>query len=160
METNLIALKLLLGTLNISPTIDTVDDRKRIQKTVYLAQLTGLDLGYRFGWYLRGPYCPSLTRDYYALADALSVDPSDTESKQFSTEVTSMIKKVEPLFDVPKGIGLAQEDWLELVASLHFLRKISGYDEEKTIATLQEKKSQLAPYALQAKTALTEVGML
>lgn len=160
METNLIALKLLLDTLSISPAIDTVDDRKRIQKTVYLAQLTGLDLGYRFGWYLRGPYCASLTRDYYALADALTVEAADVENKQFSTEVTGMIRKVNPLFSTPSGVPLAQEDWLELVASLHFLRKISCYDEAKSTEVLKDKKAQLAPYINQAQAALTGVGLL
>src|SRR3712207_9330456 len=43
--------------------------RKRVQKAVYIGQLTGVDLGYRFSWYVKGPYSTALTRDYYDLAE-------------------------------------------------------------------------------------------
>ncbi len=59
METKLLVLKLFLGALGIDDSIETVDDRKRVQKAVYLGQLSGIDLGYRYGWYRMGPYpCP------------------------------------------------------------------------------------------------------
>lgn len=60
MDSNLIALKLFLDDLGVSADIETIDDRKRVQKAVYLGQAAGADLGYRFGWYLLGPYSPSL----------------------------------------------------------------------------------------------------
>ena len=71
MERGRIALKLFWMNPGIPCDIDTLDDRKLIQKAVYLGQLSGVDLGYRFGWYIRGPYSTSLTRDYFSLAQAL-----------------------------------------------------------------------------------------
>ncbi len=50
MEARQIVLKLFLSTLGVPADIDTVNDRKRVQKAVYIGQLTGVDLGYRFGW--------------------------------------------------------------------------------------------------------------
>ncbi len=48
MDNKEVALKLILDGVNIDCSIDTLDDRKRVQKAVYLAQLSGVDLGYRF----------------------------------------------------------------------------------------------------------------
>ena len=56
MEEKLVVLKLFLDELGIPDSIDTVDERKRIQKAAYLGQLSGVDLGYRYGWYKMGPY--------------------------------------------------------------------------------------------------------
>ena len=67
MEMKLVLLKLFLDKLGISSEIDTFEKRKTIQKAVYLGQLTDVDLSYRFGWYLKGPYSPSLAEDYYPL---------------------------------------------------------------------------------------------
>ena len=63
MEPRLIALRLYLDQLGVSSDIETVSDRKRVQKAVYLGQLSGVDFGYRFGWYLMGPYSTTLTED-------------------------------------------------------------------------------------------------
>ncbi|HZZ71301.1 MAG TPA: hypothetical protein VFE24_03555, partial [Pirellulales bacterium] len=60
MNPNSIAIKLMLDELGIPETIATVDDRKRVQKAVYLGQRAGMNLGYRFGWYVRGPYSSAL----------------------------------------------------------------------------------------------------
>ena len=56
MDAKLITLRLFLDALGQSVDIETVDDRKRVQKAVYLGQLSGVDLGYRFSWYVMGPY--------------------------------------------------------------------------------------------------------
>jgi len=39
------------------------DHRVILQKTIFLLQMKGMDMGYRYGMYLRGPYSPDLTRD-------------------------------------------------------------------------------------------------
>lgn len=43
------------------------DDRLILQKVVYLLQESGLEMGYRYHWYLRGPYSTGLTDDAYFL---------------------------------------------------------------------------------------------
>ena len=50
-----ITLKLSLAKAGIPEvTLDSFSQRLNVQKKVYLSQLMGYDLGYRFGWYLRG----------------------------------------------------------------------------------------------------------
>jgi hypothetical protein len=51
METRLVTLFLFLRELGVEPRIATVADRKGVQKAVYIGQLSGIDLGYRYSWY-------------------------------------------------------------------------------------------------------------
>ncbi len=160
MEKRLITLKLVLDSIDVEPNISTIDDRKKIQKAVYLSQLTGVDLGYRFGWYLMGPYCPSLTSDYYALKE--SIESKDDEHKKFELKKSIKIplEKIKPLFEVPKNVDLSVESWLELIASYHFLRSISDLSVEETKKTLKEKKSELFPYIKEAEKALKKHSLI
>ena len=62
MDATHIVLKLVVKELGEQGDIQTLEDRKIFQKAVYLGQLSGLDLGYRYSWYLRGPYPPKNRR--------------------------------------------------------------------------------------------------
>jgi len=145
METKLLALKLFLDTLGIDDSIETVDDRKRVQKAVYLGQLSGIDLGYRYGWYRMGPYCPALTRDYYALESEIAAGALDSEGRSFNAQVVEKLKVIIPLLKSPiEGVG--QEEWLELLASVHFLRKVSGKSHQEAQSILQQEKPHVADH--------------
>jgi uncharacterized protein YwgA len=54
--------------------IDTFEDRLRLQKIIYIAKHFGIDLGYSFNEYLRGPYSPELADDYYELEKLWNTD--------------------------------------------------------------------------------------
>lgn len=54
----------------------TFKGRLTLQKTVYLLQSFGVDLGYRFRWYLHGAYCTKLARDGFAIEGAASRMPA------------------------------------------------------------------------------------
>ena len=43
--------------------MDDFSGRLTLQKTVRLLQAFGVDLGYRFAWYIHGPYCKALFKD-------------------------------------------------------------------------------------------------
>ena len=159
MEIKLVVLKLFLDALGVRGKITTVDDRKRVQKAVYLGQLT-VDLGYRFGWYLMGPYCPSLTRDYYALAAELDAGSDEYKNKSLNDDVRKSLKSVAPLLKPPSDVALSQEDWLELLASTHFLRTVSRLDHEKTRSTLHEKKPHVAGCYEKAVSLLKDAKLL
>ena len=158
MDRGKIALKLFLDELGIRFSIGTLDDRKRVQKAVYLGQLSGVDLGYRFGWYIMGPYCPALTRDYFTLAEALGSDDTDWKGKTLKAAAKERLAVISPLLPVPENIGLDEEDWLELVASVHFLRTVSKLNDEDLNKTLKREKPHLHPFLSSAKDILTANG--
>jgi len=160
MENRLIALKVLLDTLGIPDTIETIDDRKRVQKAIYLGQLSDVNLGYRFGWYVLGPYSPALTKDYFSLAEAIASGDKGYEGKEFTPGVLGRIRRVLPLMRPPESVPLEQEDWLELVSSLHYLRRVVRSDRQDALETLRKAKPHLLPYAEDAETALIQAGQL
>jgi hypothetical protein len=119
-----------------------------------------LDLGYRFGWYLKGPYSTDLTKDYYGLAEAIASGDRDYAGKSLPEPLRVQLQKVRPLMTVPGNLGLAQEDWLELVSSLHYLRKIQGRAREQALEILRREKPRLVPFADCAENKLVQVGLL
>jgi hypothetical protein len=158
MEARLIALKLFLKELGVELDISKFGDRIRIQKSVYLGQLSGVDLGYRYSWYLRGPYCPSLTRDYYELTEAIASGDRTFEGKSFGESVRKRLKKIRPLLKPPKEVGLKQDEWLELVSCIHFLRFESRYSKRQAEDFLKKEKSHLAVFIEFAENALESSG--
>src|SRR5215213_7560427 len=117
MEKNLIALNMYLNELGVPPVIDTIDDRKRVQKAVYLGQAAGINLNYEFSWYLHGPYSNELTRDYYKLAgallaeeDPLNKDAHNEGDLKLKDSVREKLKTLEPITKKPEGFPLEQVD--------------------------------------------------
>src|SRR6266516_1455458 len=100
---NLISLKLVLDHLGVPASSSTLPDRKRLQKVTYLAQAAGADLGYRFSWYLMGPYSSVLTRDYFTLGPDVAQQAGQYRLTQ---QVEAALAKVAPLLQVPEGIHL------------------------------------------------------
>jgi uncharacterized protein YwgA len=162
MDTRLAALAFFLEALGINSSIDTLEDRKRVQKAVYLGQLSGVDLGYSHGWYIRGPYSPELTRDYFSLAEEIEDSREALEGKALRPEVIQKLEHVRPVMQIPGELErtLTVEDWLELVASYHFLRAVSGYNKEKTQEVFAKQKPRLAPYTEIAARVLTANSLL
>lgn len=160
MDARLVALRLFLETLDIPAEIDTVDDRKRVQKAVYLGQAAGVDLGYRFGWYLMGPYSPGLTRDYYSLAEAATSGDQAYRGKRLRESAANSLKGIAGLMAPPAGVPLRQEDWLELVSSLHFLLVARRLGTDEALRVLQKEKLHLSAFAPQAEAELRSSGLL
>lgn len=154
MRAALTTLKLVLDELEVKPVIDTLADRKRVQKAVYLAQAAGVDLGYSYGWYLRGPYSPRLTRDYFALDEGLRSGYA-AEQVRLKLPVLKALKKARPLFDVPAGVPLAQEDWLELLASLRYLQVERRLSADEADDIIKSEKPKLLAYVEAGREALS-----
>ena len=98
--------------------MSTFDGRLTLQKTVYLMQSFGIYLGHNFSWYLRGPYSSHLATVGFALQDIYDKIPTDAHfekdtQRKFDNFVEFMSdKKTDP-------------DRLEILASIHFLKKIN-----------------------------------
>src|SRR5579885_2651935 len=159
MEPKQLALKLFLDELDVPSNIATVDDRKRVQKAVDLGQRAGADLGYRFGWYIMGPYSPGLTRDYYGLAEAILSGDSPPQGRVLHPKLRERLQKVKPLLDAPNGFASSQEDWLELVASLDYLRRVRRLGSTQARRALAEAKPHLSKWADLADQQLKSAGL-
>lgn len=149
METKLVVLKRFLEGLGQPSSIKTVAQRKAVQKAVYLGQaLANVDLGYRFGWYLMGPYSPPLAKDYYALASAEAIGDTAGLEKDLNSAIKANLAAIKQVFQPPEEVAgkIAPEAWLELLASWHYLRSVSRYDVQRTEETMRAQKSHLSNY--------------
>lgn len=119
MDRQQIGVKLALKGLGRPFNVASFDDRLILQKTIYLVQARGIHLGYYYHWYLYGPYCPSLTRDLYAILSEGKYADEECERWKLDKGSSTRLKKLTPLFSESDTKTLA--DTLELLASVHFL---------------------------------------
>ena len=107
----------------------TLEERQRLQKSVYVLQGSGMILGYGFGWGPYGPMSNSLIRDYEEL-DSFSTNSNLSKLTDSSWD---KIKEIESLF-----ISKQDARGLELLTSVHYLYE--SLPENKTILPYKFKK--------------------
>lgn len=146
------ALKLVLDHLGTND-ISTMDHRMEVQKAVYLAQTAGVPLGYSYGWYVRGPYSPSLTRDYFDLTDDV---PAGMTLK--GTAATRLNQVRDLMNDRVANLG--RPAWLELVASIHYLIKQSGLSEQTARRKFSDYKPHLSMHYTSGLAKLKAHGFI
>ncbi|MHC4586379.1 MAG: hypothetical protein ACYS3N_17755 [Planctomycetota bacterium] len=126
--------------------LDTFPRRLNLQKRIYLLQVAGLDLRYRYNWYLRGPYCPSLTQDAFFLRDEIGSDEIDYEDYELTDVAKKKIEKAKVIWESPSGVSVESGMWVELLASLHYLKHIAYWPKGKvTKETIFKKLVEAKP---------------
>ena len=126
-------LRTLRGFGNVS--VDTFNDRLRLQKLAYLIQEIGRYNSVAHSWYIRGPYSPSLTSMLY-LGDEVDVFK---ETPQLSDNDHTLINQINELLDGKSN----DPKYLELFASVWFLmpnKKISPANEQLVLDVMQQEK--------------------
>jgi len=168
MDRQQIGLKLTLDAINMMPLrLDEFNDRMVIQKTIYLCQAAGVHLGYRYNWYLRGPYSPDLTRDAFDLRSRGDSGLEDTTGWRLDEESIRRLDRIRPLlFQGPEGDRPRR---LELLASLLFLKRtydgrgkdaaglceiLRRNDKHYNESEVQQALSDLAKYGLSSGPAV------
>lgn len=160
MDRRLVVLKRFVEALGEPANISSIDARKRFQKAVYLGQLTGVDLGYRYSWYVRGPYSSPLANDYYALSAALESDEKAPTNIILKPTAKSKLENLKSLLKVPKGVNLDESDWYEVLASWHYLLTVSKKNESSAMETMKFQKKHLVPFVKTADEKLREHDLI
>jgi uncharacterized protein YwgA len=160
MDGRLVVLSRVAEALGEDGSIASFDARKRFQKAIYLGQVAGVDLGYRYGWYIKGPYSTELTRDYYAMAEAVAGGEQIPGNQQLRDDIRVKLRRVRAQFEVPEEVSLSKADWMELLASWHYLLKVTRLDVEKARRMVQDRKAHLFPFIPRANETLTAFGLL
>lgn len=130
------------------------DDRLNLQKLTYLLKSAKVDFGYRFSWYVKGPYSPPLATDAFAYWE---------NSVKETVELTGNEQKTIQALQAHFGDELTQPDKLELYASLLFIKRNEqiALDDAETLAS---RLTSLKPWffqtdALRAIRKLRESGL-
>ncbi len=110
----------LLATGHFDLRRDSLEDRVILQKTIYLLQAHGLQLGYGFSWYTYGPYSQDLVYDSYkVLKSERELYEQRAKGLRFSE---GSLKKFDD-FRGLLGNVLEKPKELELLASVDFVCK-------------------------------------
>ena len=97
---------------------DSFDDRLISQKKLYLLQMLGIDIGYSYNWYIRGPYSPHLSTYVFNNLDVLK--EQDFSAYNLSDTVKKAIDKINNL-ENKKPESLSISSWYELLASVLYI---------------------------------------
>ncbi len=127
-----------LNYLGVSSNLNYFAKRMQIQKLIYLIQIFGVDLDYKFNWYLHGPYSSPLTK---ILFENKNIPRDSSSLTQGETEKLSKLKEF-------LGEDLQSSHNLEIIVSLHFLLMVGKYhhkSDKEMIELLKEKKPFIPP---------------
>lgn len=134
--------------------VNSFDDRLVLQKVVYLLETLGMKLGYRYNWYIHGPYSPALASDAYALGMGGSSGSAPSES--FGQEEDAAIRAVKHALEEHADEDRVQ--WLEALASLHWIGKGVSWDRTKALDQFNQDKVHLQNMGREALKALEDMG--
>ena len=158
MDLSQVATKLAFDAIGVRVKIGSFSDRLIAQKAIYLCQAAGVQLGYTFRWYLRGPYSPGLTKDVFIFADEPSAGLDDCEDWELDERSESRLAKLRDLFITDED-GDAMARKLELLASVHFVvdhGRVSHRDRDRIAETLKRFGKEFTPEEI--GKALGELG--
>lgn len=162
MDRRQIAAVLTLKRLGVEFQLKTFTDRLIAQKAIYLAQTVGADLGYFYGWYLRGPYCPALTEDLFAAVASDAARDIQRSSWTLDERTAQRLDQLSGAVGVERSEKEKLARRLELFASVHFLiarKQVTDQDPETIAEKLRAYGKQFdAADVKNAKLALQGFG--
>lgn len=113
-----------------------LDHRIKLQKAVYLLENMGVHVGdYSFSWNKYGPY--SLGLD----SDAQKCDSQDEQHIIFSDIAERGFHKIREYIHEKGGYDCVQ--WMECIASLHYLKHVLRYQQAELLNELTRRKPYL-----------------
>jgi len=126
---------------------ENLEDRIKLQKAVYLLENMGLNVGdYSFSWAKYGPYSPHLD------GDARFCMTKKPGKVHFSEQANKAFTKVKDMLEIPHD-PYSTRYWIEDIASIHFLRNVCHYSEEKALSVLVKQKKYLNNRSLNTQAA-------
>lgn len=114
---------------------DNFNKRKMLQKAIYLLENMGVCVGeYSFIWDKYGPYSFSLD------CDAQDLRESALQSPMFSSFAKVRIEQIREYANLEEGYNSA--DWMECIASLHYLKYVFRIEDSDLLNELKRRKSR------------------
>jgi hypothetical protein len=123
----------VLNELGIKPLMTSFSARLRVQKILYLLQELGLQTGWKFSWYIRGPYSPDLAHELFEHRERAVKDLKADDNE------TRAIRKFRDKFgELPLN---AQQ--LEAAAAVMYVAKSTGLRSTALAMTVSKEKPYL-----------------
>jgi uncharacterized protein YwgA len=103
-----------IGSFNVN----SFTGRLIFQKTVYFLQRFGINFEYNYNWYIYGPYSQKLHKDSYEIVTLMKNSP---KADFLNEDMDNRINNLVNFLDDKK----TNSNWLELLASIDFLKKLA-----------------------------------
>lgn len=120
MNRNQIILSLVLDAAEVPISVHDFSARLTVQKATYLLQQAGIELGYPYSWYIRGPYSSRLAEDLFYLAELEPPEVEELKAYTLGEKTRAIVERVKSLLN-SSSEGCPRAKHLELVASVLFL---------------------------------------
>jgi uncharacterized protein YwgA len=115
----------LLKRIYTSFDMSSFQDRIKLQKTFYLMQEFGLNLGYGFSLYLHGPYCTELTREAFHITNFKEAKEIEFSIPEYEKKFKLFLKLIEPFKNDP--------EWLEMASTIMIFKRLKPSAKEEDI---------------------------
>lgn len=122
--------------------LNSFNDRIIVQKKIYCAQMLGIDFGFSYNWYLRGPYSPELTSLAF---ETVNSGLSSLDGYELSDDVIEKLNIVKDIAEARENWGLSEVDWLELVCSVHYLIHEASWIKDKSKENIAKNLFEYKP---------------
>ncbi|MBI5723275.1 MAG: hypothetical protein HZA50_04905 [Planctomycetes bacterium] len=163
MERQQIGLTLVMEQVGLPLEVKDFEHRLILEKTIYLVQASGVNLGYFFQWYLRGPYCPDVADDGFAACAELAAGNNESNNWKLDDNSAKNIQRLKDVIgDTSNTKALARN--LELLASIHFLidrKQVRGHNPQEILRIFHEYKKDFVEKEIeQGIKEMVENGIL
>ena len=150
----------VLSALNNTDLNKTVPQRVDAQWAIYLAQAIGVNLHYDFHYTAYGPFCRDLTADHHTLNEQPREHRQEIAQRKLREPFASALTTVRHLIHDQRHPATGTSDWLQILSSVHYLRRIAELDDAAAQAKIEADQPLLAGYADAATKALSANNML
>lgn len=154
MEPRLNVIVATLHVLGVELSVRSSSQRRLMQDAIYLAQEVGVDFGYNFAWHGIGPYSTELADDYYEAAR--TQEATDAPIRPLSASFRDKLRGLDATLNPPGDV--TREDWLALLASVHFLRHYADLTDGQVTALVGDDTRRLRALIPQAQTSLSQLA--
>lgn len=111
------------------------DNRLKLQKFVYLLQEYGVNLGYSFSLYLRGPYSPEVAKDGFQVEDFSTMPQIKPANVDIENRFSEFARRFRPHRN--------ETEWLEAASSLVIFRRMYESESRPSIVRRVERKNEM-----------------
>ncbi len=114
--------------------LSTFNNRLKLQKIIYLIQAYGINLGFTYSMYLRGPYSTQLTKVAFSVSDFNKAKPIFFEDAKKEKQFEKFLRIINNKKD--------DINFLEVASTIHLVSKTYNLkDKEAIIDKVHEFKS-------------------
>lgn len=116
--------------------VDYLKNRIILQKTIYLLDIAGMGLGYRFSYYIYGPYSSTLADDAYNISGNPELLKTAAKLTGAEEECIDRVKKM--LDEYP-----SDSTWYELLGTIVYLKRNKKPTDAELLKELEGHHSYL-----------------